>query len=111
MSTFELENLMEESEPQADLRNLINKVPAAVSIGPRLHPEISDQIAERSGFISRESSKSLLAERRQPRGLTVEETRQLSIRMPVSLYNDFLAFANQHKMTYNEAIRSLLDRS
>jgi hypothetical protein len=110
MSTFDLEDLMGEPEPQADLRTLINKVPAAASIGPRLHPALSDQIAERSGFTSRENSKPALVGRRLPRGLTVEETRQLSIRMPISLYNDFVAFADQHKMTYNEAIRSLLDR-
>ena len=40
----------------------------------------------------------------------MEETRQLSIRMPVSLYNEFIRFADGHRLTYNEAIRELLRR-
>lgn len=30
--------------------------------------------------------------------------------MPISLYEDFVNFADARKLTYNEAIRALLDR-
>lgn len=98
-------------EPKAEkLRQLVTRVPVATP-PTRLHPEISDKLAQQHGFSSRESSPSrFVGIRRQPRGLQVEQTRQLSIRMPVSLYEDFVDFADRHKMTYNEAIRALLDR-
>ena len=78
-----------------------------------LHPEVSDKLAAVHGFASREAVQpaKVVGGRRQVRGVAVEETRQLSIRMPLSLYNDFLAFADRERMTYNEAIRALLDKS
>ena len=101
-----------EVEPKTDkLRQMVNRVPVA-NPPTRLHPEVSDRLAQQHGFSSRESSPTrFVGARRQPRGVQVEQTRQLSIRMPISLYEDFVSFADQHKMTYNEAIRSLLDRS
>ena len=92
------------------LRDILAKVPVT-SPATRLHPQLSDRLAEQHGFSSRESQASrVVGGRRQARGMQVEETRQLSIRMPLSLYNDFLTFADEHKLTYNEAIRALLDR-
>ena len=98
-------------EPKADkLRQMVTRIPVTTP-STRLHPEISDKLAEQHGFSSREPAQSrFVGARRQPRGVQVEQTRQLSIRMPVSLYEDFVGFADAHKLTYNEAIRALLDR-
>ncbi len=97
-------------ESRDDLRQLLTRIPVAPA-PTRLHPEVSDKLAQQHGFSSREPVVSrFVGGRRQPRGVQVEETRQLSIRMPVSLYEDFVRFADQHKLTYNEAIRALLDR-
>lgn len=111
MSNFlDLEPDQKNDSPAAELRELLARVPVATP-PTRLHPDVSDRLAEQHGFSSREpASPRFVGGRRQPRGVQVEETRQLSIRMPVSLYNDFLAFADQQKLTYNEAIRALLDR-
>ena len=94
-----------------DLKQMLAKVPLAAA-PTRLHPEVSDRLATAHGFASREAAQSpkFVGGRRQARGVPVEETRQLSIRMPLSLYNDFLAFADRERMTYNEAIRALLDK-
>jgi hypothetical protein len=98
-------------EPKAEkLRQLVTRIPVATP-PTRLHPDLSDRLAEQHGFSSRESAPPrFLGGRRQPRGVQVEQTRQLSIRMPVSLYEDFVSFADTHRLTYNEAIRALLDR-
>ena len=97
-------------EPKAEkLRQMVTRVPIATP-PTRLHPDVSDKLAQEHGFSSREASQPrFVGVRRQPRGVQVEQTRQLSIRMPVSLYEDFVEFADAHKMTYNEAIRALLD--
>jgi hypothetical protein len=97
-------------EPRADkLRQMVTRIPVATP-PTRLHPEVSDRLAEQHGFSSRESAPAkFVGGRRQPRGMQVEQTRQLSIRMPVSLYEDFVSYADEHRMTYNEAIRALLD--
>ena len=113
MSNFlDLETQDESSSDPQKLRELLTRVP--VSTPPtRLHPDISDRLAEQHGFSSRERASvnpGFVGGRRQPRGVVAEDTRQLSIRMPVSLYNEFLSFANDNKMTYNEAIRTLLNK-
>lgn len=113
MSNFLDLDRTEEREPSRDnLKEMLARIP--VSRPPtRLHPEVSDRLAEQHGFSSREPSGTptrFVGGRRQPRGVPAEETRQLSIRMPLSLYNEFLAYADGNKLTYNEAIRSLLDR-
>ncbi len=111
MSNFlDLDANEEVIQPAANLREMLSKVP--ISAPPtRLHPEVSDRLAAQHGFSSRENptQPKTVGGRRQARGVPVEETRQLSIRMPLSLYNDFLAYADSKKLTYNEAIRSLLD--
>jgi len=113
MSNFlDLDDLPEEKPEAGDLRELITRIPLA-SPKPHLHPDISDRLAVQHGFTSRDHSASpppsFAGGRRQPRG-RAEETKQLSIRMPLSLYNDFLAFADRERLTYNEAIRALLDK-
>ena len=106
MSNFlDLDSEDRNETSSSGLRDLLAKVPVATP-PTRLHPDVSDRLAQQHGFSSREPAQP----RRQPRGVPVEETRQLSIRMPVSLYNEFLSFADERKLTYNEAIRVLLDR-
>ena len=113
MSNFlDLDRAEDHEAGREDLKDKLARIP--VSKPPtRLHPEVSDRLAEQHGFSSREPSggtSRFVGGRRQPRGVATEETRQLSIRMPLSLYNDFLTYADGNKLTYNEAIRSLLDR-
>jgi hypothetical protein len=112
MSNFlDLERNDDQEPGRNDLKEMLARIPVS-SPPTRLHPEVSDRLAEQHGFSSREpsgSSARFVGGRRQPRGVPVEETRQLSIRMPLSLYNDFLAYADGNKLTYNEAIRSLLE--
>lgn len=112
MSNFlDLED-KDEAKGSSRLKDLVSRVP--ISAPPtRLDPQVSDRLASEHGFTSRETSTpaKTVGARRQARGVPVEETRQLSIRMPLSLYNDFLAFADSKKLTYNEAIRTLLDRA
>ncbi|ADW70972.1 hypothetical protein [Granulicella tundricola] len=125
MSNFlDLEENKEEEpiKPSANLRELLASVPKSTP-RPHLNPEVSDKLAAQHGFSSRDhSSRDLtpaptpapipapILGRRTPRGAPIEETRQLSIRMPISLYADFLAFADAAHLTYSEAIRELLDR-
>ena len=113
MSNFFDLDRSDDLEPNRDkVKEMLARIP--VSAPPtRLHPEVSDRLAEQHGFSSREPSGTparFVGGRRQPRGLPAEETRQLSIRMPLSLYNEFLAYADSNKLTYNEAIKSLLQR-
>ena len=120
MSNFlDLDASEDASEPTPEparapgLKELLARVPIAAP-PTRLHPEVSDRLAAQHGFSSREATPvaaKVVGGRRHARGVPVEETRQLSIRMPLSLYNDFLEFADAEKLTYNEAIRTLLDRN
>ena len=111
MSNFlDLDSEDRSDNPSSGLKDLLAKIPVAAP-PTRLHPDVSDRLAQQHGFSSREPAQPrFVGGRRQPRGVPVEETRQLSIRMPASLYNEFLSFADEQKLTYNEAIRVLLDR-
>ena len=112
MSNFlDLDTSEDPAPERPSLKEMLTKVPLTAA-PTRLHPEVSDRLAAQHGFASREvtTAPRVVGGRRQARGVPVEEPRQLSIRMPVSLYNDFLAFADAQKLTYNEAIRTLLDR-
>jgi hypothetical protein len=40
-----------------------------------------------------------------------EPKRQLSIMMPVSKYERFVAYADRHRLTYEEVISQFLDRA
>lgn len=113
MSNFlDLDDDQPSESAKPNLKDMVAQIPVSQS-PTRLHPEISDRLAAHHGFASREAPAPtrFVGGRRQPRGIQAEESRQLSIRMPVSLYNDFLAFADAKQFTYNEAIRYLLDQS
>jgi len=103
----------EEAPAPKPLRDLLASVPASAP-RPHLSPQISDHLATQHGFSSRDHSDRFLGPapvgRRHARGLPVEETKQLSIRMPLSLYTEFLAYADDRKLTYSDAIRALLDQ-
>ena len=116
MSNFLDLDESESAEPSgsSSLKDLLAGVRASE---PRrhLHPEVSDKLASQHGFASREPSDRFFGGgggvpgRRTVRGVPVEESKQLSIRMPISLYVEFLAYADSAKLTYSEAIRALLD--
>jgi hypothetical protein len=99
--------------PPPDLRTLVASVPVSKP-RPYLNPQVSDKLAAQHGFASRDHSDRFLGGalpgRRAVRGAIAEETKQLSIRMPLSLYTEFLSFADEKKLTYSEAIKALLDR-
>lgn len=116
MSNFLDLDESESAEPASSstLKNLLASVQVSEP-RPHLHPEVSDKLASQRGFASRERSDRFFggAEalgRRSARGVPAEETKQLSIRMPISLYAEFLAYADSAKLTYSEAIRALLNR-
>jgi hypothetical protein len=58
------------------------------------------------GFISREVGNS-----RKRRVVPSEPKRQLSIMMPVSKYDRFVAYADRHRLTYEETISRFMDRA
>lgn len=114
MSNFlDLEDRDRPSPERSKLRELLASVPTSTP-RPHLDPKVSDQLASQHGFSSRDHSSELIGlqdlSRRNPRGASAERTKQLSIRMPISLYTEFLAYADKSRLTYSEAIRSLLDR-
>ena len=65
-----------------------------------------DAAAATHGFISREATP-----RRRSRVVPSEPKRQLSILMPISRYDRFVAYADENRMTYEEAINHLLDQA
>jgi hypothetical protein len=67
-----------------------------------------DRVAEAAGFSSRERGAATAAPRRR-RSVAPQPSRHLAIRMPESLFNRFLRYADRHQLTYNDAIAQLLD--
>jgi hypothetical protein len=63
-----------------------------------------DAAAEPHGFISREAGRG-----RKRRVVPSEPKRQLSVMLPVSKYNRFVAYADRHRLTYEEVISRFLD--
>jgi hypothetical protein len=63
-----------------------------------------DAAAAPYGFISREAGKS-----RKRRVVPTEPKRQLSVMLPESKYNRFVAYADRHRLTYEEVISRFLE--
>lgn len=72
-----------------------------------------DAAAATHGFISRDPSGEREPSRdgRRRRAIPTEPTRHLAIRLTTSAYERFVAYADQHKLTYHEALIRLLDVS
>ena len=66
-----------------------------------------DAAAAPHGFVSREATDIRSGRRR--RAVPTEPTRHLAIRLAESGYDRFVAYADQHKLTYHEALIRLLD--
>lgn len=65
----------------------------------------ADAAAAPHGFISREATP-----KRRRRVVPTEPKRQLSILMPVSKYERFVAYADRHRLTYEEVISRFLEQ-
>ncbi len=64
-----------------------------------------DEVANRHGFVSREPVQKIVRRRE------VEPSANLNIRPPVSVYNRFVSWAMENRMSYPEALRELMDRA
>ena len=102
----------EETPPVAE--NLSAALSTFGAVRPRAPIDLPavDAAAERHGFVSREApapgSISVVHGRRR-RAVPAEPVRHLAIRLPVSQYDRFVAFADRFKATYPEALKKLLD--
>lgn len=91
--------------PKSDLASKIANFPPSI---PKTAIDLKevDAAAEPHGFVSREVSS-----RGRRRVVPSEPKRQLSVMMPVSKYERFVAYADRHRLTYEEAISRFLDRA
>jgi hypothetical protein len=106
MSKFGFDSDDEPQTPaQDDLASRIASFPRSV---PKTAVDLKevDAAAESHGFVSREA-----APRRRRRMVPTEPKRQLSIMMPVSRFEQFVAYADRHRLTYEEVISRFLDRA
>lgn len=106
MSKFGLDP--EDDSMEASKNDLANKLASFPPSTPRAAIDLAavDAAAAPHGFISREAGKN-----RKRRAVPSEPKRQLSILLPVSKYNRFVAYADRHRLTYEEAISRFLDRA
>jgi len=65
-----------------------------------------DRVAERHGFTSRQPMKKVVK-----RPAQVEPTSNLSMRPPLSVYNRFVTFSMENRLSYPEALKVLMDRA
>jgi hypothetical protein len=106
MSKFGLDmNPGEVSEPRnSDLASRLANFPPSAPRAP-IDIQAADAAGESLGFVSREATP-----KRRRRVVPTEPKRQLSILMPVSKYDSFVAYADRHRLTYEEVISRLMDR-
>ena len=109
MSKFGLES--DGSRGDDEARDLATRLAAFPPAAPRPRidlPEV-DAAAAAHGFISRESNPYPTAAQGRRRRLgRIEPTRHLAIRLPVTLYERFVEFADDHQLTYHDALAKLL---
>ena len=109
MSKFGLDP--ESDEDSTSSINLADRLAAFPVTTPRPRIDLAevDQAAAAHGFISREQSNpSANSHGRRRRLAAVEPTRHLAIRLPLSHYDRFVAFADEHQLTYHDALAKLL---
>ena len=102
----------EEAPPVAE--NLSAALSTFGAVRPRAPIDLPavDAAAERHGFVSREApapGSISVGHGRRRRAVPAEPVRHLAIRLPVSQYDRFVAFADRFKATYPEALKKLLD--
>jgi hypothetical protein len=106
MNKFGFEPENEEVEvAKSDLANRLASFPPS---SPKTAIDLVavDAAAAPHGFISREAGSG-----RKRRVVPSEPKRQLSVMLPVSKYDRFVAYADRHRLTYEEAISRFLDRA
>lgn len=103
-----------ESETERDrneLQDFSEKIAAFPPAKPR--PTINlaevDAAAAPHGFVSREAIPLPPTHGRRRRRISVEPTRHLAMRLAVSQYDRFVAYADQRRLTYHDALAQLLD--
>jgi len=104
MSKFGLDLEPESTVPAAsDLASKLANFPPS-SPKTAIDLKAADAVAASLGFVSREATP-----RRRRRVVPTEPKRQLSILMPVSKYERFVAYADRHRLTYEEVISRFLE--
>jgi len=92
---------------------LLDKIAQFPPVRPRSTVDLAafDAAAAPHGFVSREAPPSTqpapVARRR--RAIPSEPTRHLAIRLTESSYARFVAYADRQKLTYHDALASLMD--
>jgi hypothetical protein len=96
----------EDDSMEVSKNDLANKLASFPPSAPKTAIDLAavDAAAAPHGFISREAGKS-----RKRRVRPTEPKRQLSVMLPESKYNRFVAYADRHRLTYEEAISRFLD--
>jgi hypothetical protein len=106
MSKFGLDLEPEEADaPKNDMATRLANFPPST---PKTAIDLTaaDAAAAQHGFISREATP-----KRRRRVVPSEPKRQLSILMPVSKYERFVAYADRHRLTYEEVIARFLEQA
>lgn len=108
MSKFGLDLDLEPKAGAVPVTDLASKLASFPPSAPKtaIDLKVADEVAAQHGFVSREA-----APRRRRRTVPSEPKRQLSILMPISRYDRFVAYADLHRLTYDEAIAQLLDQA
>jgi len=91
------------TKPSIGFAGLANIKPEPISDTP-IPNSLIDRAGERAGFVCREP-----VQRRSKNTGNKEPVVNLKMRPPISLSNRFVAFSQQERMTYNEALALLLD--
>ena len=106
MSKFGLD--MEPESSSVVMSDLASKLASFPPSSPKTAIDLAavDAAGASLGFISREAGSG-----RKRRVVPSEPKRQLSIMMPVSKYDRFVAYADRHRLTYEETISRFMDRA
>jgi hypothetical protein len=96
----------EDDPMEASKSDLANRLASFPPSAPKTAIDLVavDAASAPHGFISREAGKS-----RKRRVVPTEPKRQLSVMLPVSKYDRFVAYADRHRLTYEEVISRFLD--
>ena len=115
MSKFGL-NLVEDEERPSDLSKLSDRLATFPAVTTRHSIDLvaSDAAAAVHGFTSREpitaAHERPAVQRSRRRIGLAEPTRHLAIRLTESQYSRFVAYADEHQLTYHDALCRLLDQ-
>ena len=83
----------------------IVEIKPETEIPPTTPTAALDRMAEQHGFHSREPGEEKIVRRRREVG----PSAQLNVKCPVPVYNRFIRFCDQERLSYWEGIERLLD--